>query len=49
MIRSFLPASGLAAIGLAWLFSAAWKRSKRLTLPERLQRCTDDLQFQVYD
>lgn len=49
MTRSILPASGLIALGLAWLLSAFRRRSiQRLSLPERLQHCADDLQRQIY-
>lgn len=48
MNRSLLHASGLAALGLAWFVSVMLRRSSRLPLPERLHRCADDLQLEVY-
>lgn len=48
MIRSLLPASGLAALGLVWFVSAAWRRTRQQSLLERLQRSVDDLQYEVY-
>lgn len=40
--------SWLAFFGLACLASTLLRRVRPLPLPERLGRCADDLQFQIY-